>query len=171
MKLEVGFHPAWKRIYFKKLIDFLNNGLKDYKFQVILTTHSPYLLSDLPAQNIVLLKKDVDGKTTIVDSHDYKTFGSNIHELLGTNFFLQDGFIGEFAKEKIEDLIAYLQNKNQNYTKDTARELISLIGDEIIANRLTDMFNEKFNEPAPMSEKEYEEYLLSELKRIRLKNE
>lgn len=166
---EVAFHPAWKRLYFKMLLDFLNNGIKAYKFQIILTTHSPYLLSDLPSQNVILLQKDINGKTKLVSSNDFKTFGSNIHELLATNFFLNDGFIGEFAKKKIEDLILFLEKGNQSYTKESAKQLISLIGDELIASRLTDMYNDRFKDQLSSDDEQYLTWLSTEIQRIQLK--
>ncbi len=168
---EIGFHPAWKRIFFKKLIDFLNDSITGFKFQVILTTHSPYLLSDLPAENILLLKKGSTGKSVLLNSQEFKTFGSNVHELLANSFFLSDGFMGEFAKEKIEQLIGFLNKKNELFTKESANELILLIGDEIIATRLLDMYNDRFDDVVPNDDKGYETWLLTELKRVQLKKE
>jgi len=164
---EVGFHPAWKRVYFKMLLDFLNKC--KYKFQIILTTHSPYLLSDLPAENILLIQRGENGKTKLLDSNEFKTFGSNIHELLATSFFLHNGFMGEFAKQKIEELVLFFKGENENYTKESAKKLISLIGDEIIALRLTDMYNERFNEPIQTDEAEYLMWLSAEIERVQLK--
>ncbi|OLY90767.1 AAA ATPase domain-containing protein [Cnuella takakiae] len=168
---EIGFHPAWKRTYFNKLLHFLNNHFRNYQFQLIITTHSPYLLSDLPRSNVILLKKGADGKSKLLDSKTYKTFGGNIHELLGTSFFLEDGYVGEFAKGKIEEFISFLNGENNLYDKASAKEFISLIGDEIISNRLSDMYHEKFREPIPVNDQEYEQWLLSELNRIQLKDE
>lgn len=168
---EVAFHPAWKRIFFKKLIDFLVKFNGEYKFQIILTTHSPYLLSDLPSDNVILLKRNKEGKTEILNSSDYKTFGANIHELLATSFFLEDGFMGEFAKNKIEHLISFLNDENQDFTPELAKQLILLIGDDIISDRLMDMYNEKFRVTEIDDESNYTEWLKAELIRVNLKKE
>jgi len=101
---EIGFHPAWSKRLLKWLLDFLNANFGNYTFQIILTTHSPYLLSDLASTNIILLKKGI-GRTEIVPSDTFKTFGANIHELLANNFFMKDGLIGDFAKENIQSVI------------------------------------------------------------------
>jgi len=84
---EIGFHPAWKKLFFNWLLDFLNNYTTGDTFQIILTTHSPYLLSDLTSSNILLFKKGDNGNTEIVPSDSFMTFGANIHELLANNFF------------------------------------------------------------------------------------
>ena len=38
---------------------------------------------------------------------DFNTFGANIHTLLSHGFFMKDGLMGEFAKEKIQSVIKY----------------------------------------------------------------
>ena len=37
-----------------------------------------------------------------------ETFGANIHTLLSHGFFMKDGLMGEFAKDKIDTAIKYL---------------------------------------------------------------
>lgn len=157
---EVGFHPAWKKKYLKWVIDFLNGPYNKYNFQIILTTHSPYILSDLSSDHTILLKRDDGNKTEIVPSKDYRTFGANINELLADAFFLTDGQIGEFAKHEIQKVINNLNQwrqikdqlpAGQNLVieagqKDKCRGIIDLIGDVIVRNKLVEMYMELFEE-------------------------
>ncbi|MFA8434984.1 MAG: AAA family ATPase [Marinifilaceae bacterium] len=146
---EIGFHPAWKKRFLKWLLDFLNSDFHNYKFQLIITSHSPYLLSDLPSENILLLRKKENGDAEIVDSNTRKTFGANIHELLSDSFFLTDGLIGEFAKDKINSLFKYLAPNGSNevgWTPETALNLINQIGESIIRNHLIQLYDSKFSE-------------------------
>ncbi len=113
---EVGFHPEWQRKYLKYLIDFIPQIYPDKQIQIILTTHSPFLASDLPKENIIFLKKgkkgemlsdgaDAEGKCILVNGlSKEKTFAANIHTLLSDSFFLEGGLIGEFASGKIKDI-------------------------------------------------------------------
>jgi hypothetical protein len=165
---EVGFHPEWSKKFFSWLHNFLNNYTSDFTFQLILTTHSPYLLSDLDSSNVLLLKKGTNGNTVIVPSTTYKTFGSNIHELLATSFFMNEGFMGEFAKSKIEQLVEYFEGGNQMFNEESSAEFIALIGDEVIASRLTDMHNDKFGKLNDLDLEQYETWLRHELDRIQL---
>lgn len=121
---EVGFHPEWQRKYLKYLIDFfpqIYHGART-QIQIILTTHSPFLASDLPKENIIFLKKgeqgeiiesdksDANGKCIVFDGlKKNKTFGANIHTLLSDGFFLNEGLIGEFAKGKINEVIRTME--------------------------------------------------------------
>ena len=137
-EIENSLHPAWQ----KKLIYALISFLKIYKINIhiIISSHSPFILSDLPKENVIFLK---EGKQVDVD---IETFGANIHTLLSHGFFMQNGLMGEFAKEKINNLIKVLSSKrkvskkNQKYYKN----LISLIGEPFLKEKLSKMYDEKF---------------------------
>lgn len=123
---EQHLHPEWSRKYLSYLLKFLNaEGERlGIKFQVILTTHSPYLISDLPKENIILLEKDEEtGKRTARKSN--YGFASNYYDIMSDNFFLDDT-IGEFAKQKINDCIQAI-----NHISD---DLDKLANDELILN-------------------------------------
>ncbi len=150
---EVGFHPAWKKRFLFQLLDFLNNHTERYTYQIILTTHSPYLLSDLSTRNIILLKRGDEGHTQIIPSGRFTTFGANIHELLAHSFFLEDGTIGEFAKRTIQNVINDLnvwRIHKANYSayspseseKNKVRDIISIVSDDIVRNKLMEMYLE-----------------------------
>ncbi|MCK4442410.1 MAG: AAA family ATPase, partial [Sulfurovaceae bacterium] len=57
---DINLHPYWQKKFISYLIQFLTNsiGTEDIKIHIILTTHSPFLLSDIPEQNIIFLDKD-----------------------------------------------------------------------------------------------------------------
>jgi len=95
-------HPDWQ----KKLLNYLIEMFKDrkQKFHFIITTHSPFLISDLPQENIIFLE---DGKQ--VNGINKQTFGANIHTLLSDSFFMKDGLMGEFAKGKIMQIKKFHQ--------------------------------------------------------------
>ena len=147
---EVGFHPQWQKKYIDWLTSFLTD-LTDLKVQLIITSHSPFVLSDLPAANNILLKKVDHGKTSVVSFHGKSsTFGANIHELYSDSFFLQDGTIGEFARKKIYEAIDILRKDSLSTTdKNNVKRLINIVGEPLIKNRLMDMYNEKVGKESP----------------------
>ena len=112
----------------------------DKKYQFVVTSHSPFILSDIPKQNIVFLK---DGKQ--VDALEKKqTFGANIHTLLADGFFMDGGLMGEFAKSKIEEVIKYLNDENSEIkSKEEAQKIINIIGEPILKNQLQKMLDSK----------------------------
>lgn len=141
---EIGFHPNWQRSFIQNLIDFLptcfvGEKFEDVRFQVILTSHSPFIISDLPSDNIIPLGE--------VKRNLPQTFGANIHTLLAHPFFMRDGTIGEFAKNKIKNLIQVIDTLENSPDKDikNLKSLINLIGEPILKNQLLLKLREKEN--------------------------
>jgi hypothetical protein len=76
------------------------------------------------------------------------TFGANITDLFADSFFIKEGLIGEFAKNKINDMLVHLLSKRK-FGKLKQKELfesINLIDEPIIKDKLEDMFNYKYQE-------------------------
>ena len=112
----------------------------------MITTHSPFLLSDLPKENVIFLEKDRYTEECInaTNKIDINPFGANIHSLLSHGFFMQDGLMGEFAKSKIEDVINYLNDKESTIkNNDEAQKLLNIIGEPVIKNQLQKMLDSK----------------------------
>lgn len=112
-EVELYYHPEYQRQFISKMIESINSlGLKDdFSINVLFLTHSPFILSDIPAQNILRLEKGVPSTKGFSE-----TFGANIHDLLANDFFLEDGFMGEFAKTKINEIIKsinYFSNEDE----------------------------------------------------------
>ena len=139
-------HPNWQKKILSLVVTFINTFFKDDIFNIIITTHSPFILSDLPKQNIIFLEKDDKTGDCINTTNDVdiNPFGANIHTLLSHGFFMKDGLMGEFAKNKIDTAIKYL-----NKTKLSEDELIyceniiSIIGEPIIKRQLQKMLDSK----------------------------
>lgn len=143
---ETTLHPKWQNVYVKYLIKFLEDNFKQ-NIHLILTSHSPFILSDIPNENIIFLDKDEKtGNCIVVDGLKEKkqTFGANIHTLLSDAFFMEDGLIGEFAKSKIDDVINFLNNKHSDIKdNDEAQKYINIIGEQIIKRQLQKMLDSK----------------------------
>lgn len=110
-EIELYFHPEYQKNFIKYFLDSIERiALKNIEsINICFVTHSPFILSDIPSNNIMFLEV-IGGKAT-QQKNKRKTFGANIHELLTDNFFMSDGFIGDFAKSKIEKTIDWLNNE------------------------------------------------------------
>ena len=135
---DQGFHPHWQKNIIKMLIDFLAH-FEQMKFQVILTSHSPILMSDLPKSSIIFLQKS-KAKTVIQDSEGKsQTFGANIHTLFRDAFIIKDGVIGSFASEKIKSITAKIKkygSKSSDEDVSTLLKEINTIGEPVLRNAL-----------------------------------
>ncbi len=138
-EIETALHPQWQKNFINIIIKFIyeirKRGLVSplNKYHLIFTTHSPFLLSDIPKENIIFLK---DGKNDKGINHK-QTFGANIHTLLSDSFFMEDGLMGEFAKSKIDKAITLLnQDKLDEKDLKYCEQIISIIGEPIVKNQL-----------------------------------
>lgn len=146
-EVELYFHPEMQRSYINDLLMHLKNLQIDkiYNINIIFITHSPFILSDIPSTNILRLKSGKPNKA----KNSEETFGANIHDLLANDFFLEKGYMGEFANNKIKDLIKTLNeweepdNNSDRKEKDDLFKFIQLIGEPLIKKSLLDLYHEK----------------------------
>ena len=164
---EISLHVNWQKSYIKELYTLLKKLEKNYHF--IFTSHSPFLLSDLPKENVIFLdtyKEDTTDNSGIeqkkgnckIVNPNINTFGANIHTLLSHGFFMKDGLMGEFAKGKINEIIEFYKKVEQQKEDKTKKEELkteyeknrkqfwhiqSIVGEEylkqVIKNHLVEM--------------------------------
>lgn len=105
-EIELYSHPEFQKQF---LNDFLNSlsaiHLRYDSVNVLFITHSPFILSDIPKENVLFLSEGTPQKFERMN-----TFGANITDLLADSFFINDGIIGNFAKNKIDTTIQWLNN-------------------------------------------------------------
>lgn len=143
-EVDLYIHPEWQRRFLDELIKEINKTFSGKNVQIILTSHSPIILSDLPRENIILLEKMDASKNILVLKSDHQTFGANIYTLFKDAFFIKDGLgIGVFAKRYIDALIKDLQKLSGNSNHKKLKERINLIGDPLIKNKLLQLLSEK----------------------------
>lgn len=145
-EVELYFHPELQ----KQLVKYIIDGIGQLEFvsiqgiNIILVTHSPFVLSDIPSSNILALKKD---GTTGTGIH---SFGSNIHEMLKDSFFLETGWIGDFAKFHIKSIIEALESKVlDNEKREKIHRLIMLIDEPVVRTLLLEKYKEVCPETSP----------------------
>ncbi|MBP1163737.1 MULTISPECIES: hypothetical protein [unclassified Chryseobacterium] len=161
-EIEIYAHPQFQKELIKRFLDSLNAIDLRYEFlNVLLITHSPFILSDIPKQNVLFLQ--VENNISISKDFSKKnTFAGNISELLEDSFFLS-GLTGSFAKSKIEEVIIWLNDqeykKNNNLelessTRDGYKRIIEMIDEQIIYYKLREKYFELFPEDFEEDQKE-----------------
>jgi predicted ATP-binding protein involved in virulence len=160
---EITLHPNWQKEYIKFLIHFLKDNFHQ-NLHLILTSHSPFILSDIPKEHIIFLEK---GKQVYPFKESEQTFGTNIHTLLSHGFFMNKGLVGEFAKEKIQYVINILNEEIPNIEKsDEMQHIISCIGEQFLKKKLQQKYDDVFLDEIARNEK----IVLLERQIERLKN-
>lgn len=158
---EEHLHPEWARLFFCYLIKLIC-GFKDFvTVQVIITTHSPYIISDLPKENVI--KINYSKNKRVIENCHYG-FGSNIYDIICDGFFMNNT-MGEFAYDKINSMIVTLNSDNDisDVQYDDFQYLVSLIDDVYLKSHLQALIDTKIPSSAILSEVEILEQRLAEL--------
>ena len=142
-EIEMYYHPELQRKYLSYLLRMIGklSLIKIEAINICLVTHSPYILSDIPEFYTLRLE---EGSPKPDDS---KTFGANIHDLLHNEFFMKNGFMGEFAQDKLNEVIDSLRlelvnheiskiNVPENKIDKARYELLLNEHNELINNRI-----------------------------------
>ncbi|MEP6929669.1 MAG: AAA family ATPase [Flavobacterium sp.] len=127
-EVELYYHPEMQRGLVQTMMKSFENlkssrGIK--AINVCILTHSPFILSDVPAVNVLQLERDSKGFSK-VRRNENESFAANINDLLADNFFLNETLVGDFAAQQIKDLIKRIKSGGVRADDDA---LISLIGD------------------------------------------
>lgn len=133
---DLYLHPEWQRKLIYDIIKFFEKFYANKYVQVIISSNSPYILSDLYADNVIMLGS-ISGVTK-------NTFASNIHDLLRNKFFM-NFTIGEFSKQKIEKILEHINSTNviNKNTYEQLKQYIDIIGDELLKGKINSMLEEK----------------------------
>lgn len=147
---ENSYHPAWQQQFVNILANFVSalyqRKKKKSEFQIVLTTHSPILLSDIPVMCTNYMHKAKDNSDVAMLNDRRETFGANIYNLYKDSFFLSEGLIGKFAYEKIKAIRDEIA-KDRKLSEDEVRILkqrIDMIGDMAIKHYLLSSMEEKY---------------------------
>lgn len=144
---DLSLHPRWQQKFLLWLIQFTTSLFKGYKVQIIVTTHSPIMLSDFPRDNVIYLDKNIDLLTQDF-KRNIKTFGNNIHTLFLDSFFLSDeGTVGAFAEKKINEIAHELIEEKVYDSDKSIFKMINYVGDDLVHNKLMELYNTNMDTP------------------------
>lgn len=164
---DLTFHPEWQRCMISTLSSFVPqifqpSWVKD--IQMVISTHSPLLLGDIPRENITYLYYNEgadeiprNDKAKGEESSHYvpeETFGQNIHTILKDSFFLKEGTVGAFAANKINtaakrlnEIIIWADETRNNRVEnlqagemENIRQIIDMVAPGVLRNQLEELF-------------------------------
>lgn len=139
-------HPEWSRCFLDYLLQYLQEYYNKYEFQIILSTHSPYIISDLLKENVIKIKHNPIEDSYISEKAKH-SFASNIYDIINDSFFLSQP-IGKFAVRKINNILSQINTIDENGTSEIYEDthlLISNIDDDYIRETLLTQLDKKYN--------------------------
>ncbi len=142
-EVEMCFHPEYQRRFVDELLGYIKrlSMNRHASFNIMIATHSPFILSDIPQCNILYLENGM-----VPDTRDFKNpFAANICDILYQSFFLKNGFTGEYARRKVTDMITRLR-PNSYFTEKWEEQywkLMEIIGDPFLKMQLQQLYDDR----------------------------
>ena len=134
-EIELYFHPEYQRRLIQDIRTalgrlHLSGSSRIRAVNFLFLTHSPFILSDIPKDNIMLLDTDKKSGRSVMPKVRSQPFAANINDLLADNFFLKSSLMGHFAESKVNELIDKI-NAGTRLNK-TDLQMIDMIGDDYL---------------------------------------
>lgn len=135
-EIELYFHPDLQRRFLSLIISALRNIHIDHVegVNLLLVTHSPFVLSDIPRSNVLVLSDN--------GMMNGETFCANIHEMLGQSFFMEYS-MGQIAQEEVEKVFNCYNEVKSGENRTISEEewnrfkyVTSIVGDEYLHSAL-----------------------------------
>lgn len=115
---ETHFNPSWRSRFVSILNETLNNACngfeQNYKKDILITTHSPFIISDCKPENVIILEKDSKGypKAKKASQENIMTYGASTSFIQARIFGNSDSIGGK----------AYQDMKNMSEQVDVDRQ-------------------------------------------------
>lgn len=145
-EVDCHLHPKWSQSFislyltiYKTIINSSYIKEKQKIHNIIMTTHSPFILSDTNNDHIEYLKRDELYSNIYKDEEKpIQPFAGNIGEMFNKNFFMHSS-IGAYSKTILENVVKSIDNnisENKVYDIETCEKIINTIGDKLLRNLL-----------------------------------
>lgn len=134
-----AFHPRWKLQTISELLTACRS--KAVYVQLWLATHSPIMLSDVPGQAAILLRKTSGGDTAShgITEPGSGLFAQQIYALFQDAFFLNEGAIGHFAEHKLKEVFRDSDHADMQEMKEKCRRLLDCIKEPLLRGYLLEL--------------------------------
>ncbi len=127
---DLYLHPKWQAEFLQRLLSVLS-AVSNVRIQLVLTSHSPLLVSDLPRQNLEILNDDTSAED------GFETFGANIYDLYAGPLFLGELTSGLFSHLKLFALSQIAEKERMTRSeRKHVESYLPILGDEILRFRL-----------------------------------
>ncbi len=138
---DQALHPELARNFLFKLLESLNNYKHKGTIQIVMSSHSPFIVTDILPDNVYLLDRQGNLQTKVKKVKN--TFATNIYYLL-MNSFMMDNTFGEYSYRKIEDIIKDLRSPKliEKEKLHNIKNIIDLINEERVKRKLLELYDD-----------------------------
>lgn len=126
---ETHFNPDWRASFISRLREGLKSNREAVRQEMLITTHSPFLISDSRPDKVLVFEKDqISGEVTIKHP-EFNTLGASINKIT-MNTFGKRETIGGIAEALLERFKARFEAGQENLS-ELVQEIEHELGDSV----------------------------------------
>lgn len=120
---ETHFNPDWR----SKFVQLINKSIdKARQQELVLTTHSPFIISDCKRENVFVFERNQNGTIKKAENPKIKTYGTAV-SIITDEIFNKTGTLSEMSLETIKQIKRMPMNTKENI--QAAKEASRVLGD------------------------------------------
>lgn len=137
---ETHLNPDWRASFISVLKDCLEKRENPVLQDILLTSHSPFIVSDTKKEYVLVFKKDYQA----VSCHrpDFKTFGASVNQIT-IEIFDEFNTIGEHANNRLEYYWKLYENRDYKSIDGLISNINNEMGDSVEKTFLINRILEK----------------------------
>ena len=124
---ETHFNPSWRASFITRLGRCLG-GENGSQTEMLITTHSPFLISDSTPDKVLVFSKNQDTGDVSINPPEYNTLGASINKITHETFEKCET-IGDGAQKVLQQLLTDPMSKTDPH--GLARKIMDTVGDSI----------------------------------------
>lgn len=125
---ETHFNPDWRARFISTLRDCLVQSDKKNMRELLITSHSPFIVSDSHEENVLVFKKNDETRVVTAERPGFNTFGASVNQIT-IDIFERDDTIGDLANSEISTFETRF--KNGDNPNALVKEINLRLGDSV----------------------------------------
>lgn len=126
---ETHFNPDWRANFISRLRQCLPDK-GEFSQEMLITTHTPFLISDSKADKVLVFKKEKSSGTVSIRHPNFNTLGASINKITMSEVFNKRETIGGHAQALLDDLHRRFEEGNED-KEALINEIHQQLGDSV----------------------------------------
>nr|MBF0223516.1 restriction system-associated AAA family ATPase [Desulfobulbaceae bacterium] len=126
---DTHFNPDWRSKFISRLKECFPETSKKGGHEMLITTHTPFLISDSRPEKVLVFNKDKETGVVSISKPDYNTLGASINKIT-MNTFGKRETIGGHAQLILEGFRERLKNEKED-KEQLIEEINQQLGDSV----------------------------------------
>lgn len=127
---ETHFNPSWRSNFISRLRECLPSSESIYpSHEMLITTHTPFLISDSERHKVLIFKKDPDTNKISISHPNYNSLGASINKITIETFDKRET-IGGYAESLLADFREEFRAGNVDID-DLIKRIDQRLGDSV----------------------------------------